>query len=42
MLIVYMFYHRICWFCFFCPKSCQLFLYKSDTVFTSKVSSYNR
>jgi len=31
MLIVYMFYHRICWFGFFCWKSCQLLSYKSDT-----------
>jgi len=31
MLIVYMFYHRICWFGFFCQKSCQSLSYKSDT-----------
>jgi len=31
MLIVYMFYHRLCWFCFICRKCCQLLSYKSDT-----------
>ena len=31
MLIVYMFYHRICWFVFFRQKSCHLLSYKSDT-----------
>ena len=31
ILIVYMFYHRICGFCYFCQKSCQLLSYKSDT-----------
>ena len=31
MLIVYMSYHRMCWFGFFCQKSCQLLSYKSDT-----------
>ena len=43
ILIVYLFYHRICGFWFFCQKSCQLLSYKSDTCTRFfQCSSYNR